>query len=385
MGERRVRRRARRCSTTATRRARSSASSRWPTPGRRCHRERPAAAPPPPHAADLAAGGDAVPGRHVLLGNDDVTHRVVGPRRPSAAVPQRHRRRARLRAGRSAPSSRRRSARSPRRTGDYVVVPAVDHPPLALADARRLDAARARGGRPRRPSRRSTCTDHGQFLEGAPFSERDLRGPEPSRSSSTARTVAVLVRTRGGLDRATCHAHHPFDVVGWDGCRLPVGASRSTTSSRSSARIHQPPPVHQTFDGPGFVVCSFVPRPVRLRPRRGQGARTTTPTSTPTRCSSTPAGDFMSRSGSGIGAARSPSTRPASSTVPSRAASKPPLEQDAHRRGRGDGRHVPPARPHRPRPLRERPRLPALLGPSLTRRPATTAPGLGSCPATDLR
>ena len=68
----------------------------------------------------------------------------------------------------------------------------------------------------------------------------------------------MLVRTREGLTRYT-YRHHPFDVVGWDGCLYPY-AFNIADFEPIVGRLHQPPPVHQTFEGPNFVVCSFVPR-----------------------------------------------------------------------------------------------------------------------------
>jgi homogentisate 1,2-dioxygenase len=66
------------------------------------------------------------------------------------------------------------------------------------------------------------------------------------------------VRTRQGLTRYT-YANHPFDVVGWDGCNYPWVVSIHDFEP-ITGRLHQPPPVHQMFEGPSFVVCSFVPR-----------------------------------------------------------------------------------------------------------------------------
>jgi homogentisate 1,2-dioxygenase len=68
----------------------------------------------------------------------------------------------------------------------------------------------------------------------------------------------VLVRTRAGLTRYR-YASHPFDVVGWDGCLYPHRLSIHDFAP-ITGRLHQPPPVHQTFAAPGLVVCSFVPR-----------------------------------------------------------------------------------------------------------------------------
>jgi homogentisate 1,2-dioxygenase len=97
----------------------------------------------------------------------------------------------------------------------------------------------------------------GQFRENSPYCERDLRGPDAPLQIEGA-DVPVLVRQRQGLTRYT-YEHHPFDVVGWDGCLYPY-AFNIADFEPITGRLHQPPPVHQTFEGPGFVVCSFVPR-----------------------------------------------------------------------------------------------------------------------------
>ena len=97
----------------------------------------------------------------------------------------------------------------------------------------------------------------GQFLEHAPFCERDLRGPvEPLLVDGE--DVDVLVKHRQGFTRYT-YANHPFDVVGWDGGQYPYALSIHDFEP-ITGRLHQPPPVHQTFAGPNFVICSFVPR-----------------------------------------------------------------------------------------------------------------------------
>ncbi|MBX6386871.1 MAG: homogentisate 1,2-dioxygenase, partial [Microbispora sp.] len=108
---------------------------------------------------------------------------------------------------------------------------------------------------------------YGQFLEHAPYCERDLHGPtEVLLAEGT--DVEVLVKHRGadGIDGTRLvYAHHPFDVVGWDGCLYPY-----TFNIRDfepiTGRVHQPPPVHQVFEGHNFVVCNFVPRKVDYHP-----------------------------------------------------------------------------------------------------------------------
>lgn len=148
--------------------------------------------------------------------------------------------------------------------GDYVVIPAsTTHrwvlPPGGQTRALVLEAA----AHVSIPTRYLTAT--GQLREGAPFSERDLRPPRETLVVDHEGPAAVLVRTGQGWSRH-CHAHHPFDVVGWDGCAYPFAFSIRAFEP-VVGRIHQPPPIHQTFAGPGFVVCSFVPRPYDFDPK----------------------------------------------------------------------------------------------------------------------
>jgi homogentisate 1,2-dioxygenase len=154
--------------------------------------------------------------------------------------------------------------------GDYIVIPTsctyrvVPHAPGqggAPDGSVRLLVLEARGhvGPPKR-----YLSAKGQFLEHSPYCERDLRGPiEPMLAEGT--DVDVLVRHRAGLTRYT-YAHHPFDVVGWDGCLYPW-VFNIDDFEPITGRVHQPPPVHQTFEGPNFVVCSFCPRKVDYHPQ----------------------------------------------------------------------------------------------------------------------
>jgi homogentisate 1,2-dioxygenase len=108
---------------------------------------------------------------------------------------------------------------------------------------------------------------YGQFLEHAPFCERDLRGPgAPLLAEGTE--VPVLVKHRGttGVTGTRyVYPKHPFDVVGWDGCLYPYTFSVHDFEP-ITGRVHQPPPVHQVFEGAGFVICNFVPRKVDYHP-----------------------------------------------------------------------------------------------------------------------
>jgi homogentisate 1,2-dioxygenase len=100
--------------------------------------------------------------------------------------------------------------------------------------------------------------EHGQLLEHSPYSERDIRLPEVLETHTEKGTYEVRVRTRNQLTSFTFD-FHPLDVVGWDGYLFPW-AFNIEDFEPITGRVHQPPPVHQTFQGHNFVICSFVPR-----------------------------------------------------------------------------------------------------------------------------
>ena len=149
--------------------------------------------------------------------------------------------------------------------GDYVMLPtSTTHrwvpKPGADGQPLRLLVVEATGhiGPPNR-----YLTPRGQFNEFSPYCERDLCAPaEPLVVDGT--DVEVYVRHRAGGTRYT-YARHPFDVIGWDGC-LYAYALNIADFEPITGRVHQPPPVHQTFAGPNFVICSFVPRKFDYHP-----------------------------------------------------------------------------------------------------------------------
>ncbi|RKT88448.1 homogentisate 1,2-dioxygenase [Saccharopolyspora antimicrobica] len=107
----------------------------------------------------------------------------------------------------------------------------------------------------------------GQLLEHSPYCERDLLGPtEPLLGAGT--DVEVLVKHRGSrgiVGTRFVYPEHPFDVVGWDGCLYPYTFNIAEFEP-ITGRVHQPPPVHQVFEGQNFVICNFVPRKVDYHP-----------------------------------------------------------------------------------------------------------------------
>jgi homogentisate 1,2-dioxygenase len=238
-------------------------------------------------------GDGMVTGRHVLLGNDDVVIAIAAASDPSPLY---------------------RSVVGDElvfvtdgdavlasvfgdlevHQGDYVVVPSgVTHRWIPAGPLRCLVFEASSHVRP--PQK--YLSSRGQFLEHAPYCERDLRAPGAARVHDGGET-AVLVRTRAGLSRHI-HATHPFDVVGWAGCLYPYALSVHDFEP-VVGRLHQPPPVHQTFELANAVVCSFVPRPFDFHPDAVK---------VPYHHANVDSdevlfyaeGDFMSRAGSGIG------------------------------------------------------------------------------------
>lgn len=182
-------------------------------------------------------------------------------------------------------------------TGDYVVVPMSTAHRWLVTSTQPAEMLVISGRRHITvPSRYLSA--EGQLLEGAPFSERDQRGPSDELLLIEDENVEVLVRTRSGMS-VHVHARHPFDVVGWDGCLYPW-ALNINDFEPIVGRIHQPPPVHQTFAGAGFVVCSFVPRLFDFDPNAVKVPYHHANVDTDEVLFYS-AGNFMSRAGSGIG------------------------------------------------------------------------------------
>jgi len=106
--------------------------------------------------------------------------------------------------------------------------------------------------------------DYGQIVEGAPYSERDFKVPRELVTRDEKGDFQIIVKQYNGLNEFILD-HHPCDVIGWDGMFYPW-AFNINDFEPIVGRVHQPPPVHQTFQGDGFVICSFCPRPFDFHP-----------------------------------------------------------------------------------------------------------------------
>ena len=107
--------------------------------------------------------------------------------------------------------------------------------------------------------------DFGQLLENSPFCERDIKLPKNLKTNNKKGEFLIKIKKEGLLHDIS-YASHPFDVVGWDGYCFPYIFS-ALNFEPITGRIHQPPPVHQTFEGNNFVICTFAPRLYDYHPK----------------------------------------------------------------------------------------------------------------------
>jgi len=170
-------------------------------------------------------------------------------------------------------------------TGDYLVVPrAATHRWIPTGEEP-LRAYCIEANSHIAPPKRY-LSRYGQLLEHAPYCERDLRLPQGPLLAEGAHKLAgsgagdgvpgvdepteVYLKHRGNgpsglVGTIYTYPHHPLDVVGWDGCLYPYAFNVSDFEP-ITGRVHQPPPVHQVFEGYNFVICNFVPRKVDYHP-----------------------------------------------------------------------------------------------------------------------
>jgi len=152
----------------------------------------------------------------------------------------------------------------PYREGDYIVIPRGTIYRLApknIADEDYLILEAE--GAVRVPQK--YMNRDGQIKLGAPYSERDLHGPSEMLFIDDNRDTDILIKDGTRLTRYTM-ANHPFDVVGWDGFIYPYTFNVDDFEPITGT-VHQPPPVQQTFDVKGFVICTFAPRLLDTHPQ----------------------------------------------------------------------------------------------------------------------
>jgi len=211
----------------------------------------------------MPRSGDAVTGRATMFFNGDVSMARCRPETPQRDFYRNARQDEVLFIHRGSGRLLTMFGALPFRPMDYVVVPKcttylVEFDDVAAADLLVIEAA----GSIRFPKR--YFNPDGQLNLGAPFSERDVHGPVETAPTDVEKNFAITIKD--GVRRARyVMAHHPFDVVGWDGMVYPY-TFNADDFEPITGTIHQPPPIHQTFQGDAFVICTFAPRMLDTHP-----------------------------------------------------------------------------------------------------------------------
>jgi homogentisate 1,2-dioxygenase len=201
-------------------------------------------------------GGDPLSGRRLLMFNNDIEVSICKPVEPLDGFLRNGEGDEVLYIHRGAGVLRTVFGRVPFREKDYVVIPRGTTHTFELEDTEHTWVCFHTPGEIETPNRYRNR--YGQLLEHAPFSQRDFHAPAELEAIDESGEYRVTVRVRDGhqdyvLDR------HPFDVVGWDGYVWPYTFNAEDFEPRAG-RFHLPPPAHQTFQGPNFVICTFAPR-----------------------------------------------------------------------------------------------------------------------------
>ena len=206
--------------------------------------------------AQMQPGGDPISGRRMLLVNSDVRMGVVMPTEEQTYFYRNGEGDELLFIHEGEGVLETSFGNLPYRRGDYLVVPIGTTYRVNTNNTPTKMMVLETTGELTTPKRYRN--EHGQLLEHSPFCERDMRVPLEINAHDEKGEFAVHVRAHGRMTRHILD-HHPLDVVGWDGFLYPY-ALNIEDFEPITGRVHQPPPVHQTFSGPNFVVCSFVPR-----------------------------------------------------------------------------------------------------------------------------
>jgi len=140
--------------------------------------------------------------------------------------------------------------------GDYLIIPRGTVYQFIFNDSENKLLITESYSPIKTPSRYTN--DSGQYLEHSPFCERDFKVPTNLETHDEMGRFEIRIK-KINVIYSTVYQSHPFDLIGWDGCNYPYAFSIFNFEP-ITGRIHMPPPIHQTFEGAGFVICSFVPR-----------------------------------------------------------------------------------------------------------------------------
>jgi homogentisate 1,2-dioxygenase len=211
----------------------------------------------------IARAGDPIQGRIPLLANDDVVMSRCRPSEPQAELFRNATADEVLFIHKGEGALHSMFGPLPLRPFDYVVIPRCTTYRLEFDAGTEPDLLVFESAGDLTVPARYLNPD-GQLRLGAPYGERDLHGPREVFPIDRDQETAVLIKDGTRLSRYTL-AHHPFDVIGWDGMIYPY-TFNADDFEPITGTLHQPPPVQQTFDAPGFVLCTFAPRLLDTHP-----------------------------------------------------------------------------------------------------------------------
>jgi homogentisate 1,2-dioxygenase len=211
----------------------------------------------------IARAGDPITGRVPLLANEDVVLSRCRPAEPQAELFRNATADEVLFLHRGSGTLHSMFGTLPIRPFDYVVIPRCTTYRLEFDAAAEPDLLVFESAGDLTVPARYLNAD-GQLRLGAPYGERDLHGPREVAPIDRDEETTVLIKDGARRSRYTL-AHHPFDVIGWDGMLYPY-TFNADDFEPITGTVHQPPPVQQTFDAPGFVLCTFAPRLLDTHP-----------------------------------------------------------------------------------------------------------------------
>jgi len=222
-------------------------------------------------SAAMQPSGDPVTGRVVLFGNADVEMAVCVPKEPMGYHFKNASADECIFIHHGSGTVYTTFGTLPFRRKDYILIPKgvtyrmVFDAPKAGEENPRFLVMESVNGSHIGPPPRYVSKQTSQFLEHAPYCERDLRLPELPLTFDERGEFEVRIKSRGMVHSYT-YTYHPLDVVGWDGCYYPY-IFNIDDFSPIVGKHHLPPPIHQTFEAHNFVICSFCPRPLDFHPQ----------------------------------------------------------------------------------------------------------------------
>jgi homogentisate 1,2-dioxygenase len=212
-------------------------------------------------SSKMPKAGDPITGRVAIMGNDDVILSRCRPAKPQEELYRNAGADEVIFVHHGKGTVHTMFGPLPFRECDYVVIPRTTTCRIVFEGDADLLVIESAGSLTVPPH---YVNPDGQIRMGAPYSERDFHGPTEIAFTDKEEPTPVIVKDGARLTRYVL-GQHPFDVVGWDGMVYPY-TFNADDFEPITGKIHQPPPVHQTFEAPGFVVCTFAPRMLDTHP-----------------------------------------------------------------------------------------------------------------------